>query len=40
MRAISSEVPCTYGIESHSYFLFVGCQRCFCLVRLRMNSVE
>ena len=37
IRAISSEVPCTYGIVSN--FLFVGFWRCFCLVHLRMNSV-
>ena len=39
MRAISSEVPYIYGIGSHSYFLFAGCWRCFCLVHLHMNSV-
>ena len=39
MRVISSEVPCIYGIESHSYFPFVGCRSSFCFVHLRMNSV-
>ena len=39
MRAISSEVPCTYGVGSHSHFLFAGCWNCFCLVHLHMNSV-
>ena len=32
MRAISSEVACTYGIGSHLYFLFAGFRRCFCPV--------
>ena len=39
MHGIPTEVPCIYGIGSHSYFLFVDCQCCFSLMHLHMNSV-